>query len=126
MHYFWVQNLQKWFRNEIYHSTLLDPKRCLRVFPSILQTFQASNDQKLVFWPEFTISSYRTCENGFATKSTILPHWTPNDVLECFGAFRKPLEHKMKQNLSFGPQCTISGYRTCENGFVTKSTILPH
>ena len=126
MHYFEVPKLRKWFRNEINHSTSLDPIRCLRVFRSVLQTFRRKMMQNLCFWPEFTISGYRTCENSFATKSTILPHWTPNDVSKCFGAFRKPLEHKMMQNLSFGPQCTISGYRTCENGFVTKSTILPH
>ena len=82
--------------------------------------------QNLCFWPEFTISRYRTCENGFATKSTILPHWTTKDVSECFGAFCKPLEHKMMQNLCFCPEFTILGNRTSENGFARKSTILPH
>ncbi|MGF1973940.1 hypothetical protein ACQUI1_14840, partial [Staphylococcus aureus] len=65
--------------------------------------------QNLSFGPQCTISGYRTCENGFAMKSTILPHWTPKYVSECFEAFRKPLEHKMMQNLSFRPQCTIFG-----------------
>ena len=32
----------------------------------------------------------------------------PNNVSECFEAFHNPLEHKMMQNLCFGPQCTIS------------------
>ena len=36
MHYFGVPNLRKWFRNEIYHSTQLDPKWFLTVFLSIL------------------------------------------------------------------------------------------
>ena len=29
------------------------------------------------------------------------------------------------QNLCFGPECTISGYRSCENGFAKKTPILP-
>ena len=42
------------------------------------------------------------------------------------GAFRKPLARQKRQNLCFGPECIILGYRSCENGFVIKSTILPH
>jgi hypothetical protein len=27
-------------------------------------------------------------------------------------------------NLCSGPECTISGYRSCEHGFITKASIL--
>ena len=49
IHYFRIPKLQKCFRNEINHSTPLEPKWCLRVFRSILQTFDTSNEAKLVF-----------------------------------------------------------------------------
>jgi hypothetical protein len=40
------------------------------------------------------------------------------------GAFKKHTECKKMQNLCFSPDCTISGYRSCEHGFVTKACIL--
>ena len=46
---FRVPKLRKCFRNEINLSTPLEPKRCLRFFRSILQTFGSSNEAKLVF-----------------------------------------------------------------------------
>ena len=49
MHYFEVLKLWKWFCNEINYPTPVDPKRCLRVFRSISQTFSTSNKAKLVF-----------------------------------------------------------------------------
>ena len=61
------------------------------------------------FEPQCTILRYRTCENGFTTKSTILPHQTPNDVWKYFRAFRNPSRHQMRQNLCFGTQSTIFG-----------------
>ena len=126
IHYFGLPNFRKWFRKEINNSTSLDPNDVWECFGAFCKPFWRKMMQNLWFWPEFTISGYRTCEDGFATKSTILPHWTTNDVSVCFGAFRKPMEHKMMLNLSFGPQCTILGYRTCETSFAAKSTILPH
>ena len=44
-----VPKLRKLFRKKINDSTPLDPKRCLRVFCSISQTFSTSNEAKLVF-----------------------------------------------------------------------------
>ena len=82
--------------------------------------------QDMCFGPECTISGYRSCKNGFTPKASMLLHWTQNDVWECFGAFRKPSEFKKMQNLCFGPECTISGYRSCENGVVPNASILLH
>ena len=107
-------------------STSLAPNNVSECFGAFRKPLEHKMMQNLCFGPQCTISGYRTYENGFTTKSNILPHWTPNNVSECFGAFHKPLEHKMMENLSFRPQCTITGYRTYENGFATKSTILPH
>ena len=177
MHYFGVPKLRKWFRNEINHSAPLDASRRFRVFRSISQTFSTSKEAKLVirawmhyfrvpklrkwfcneinqsttldpqmmfksvsehfanlqhvkrgktsvFGPEYTISGYRSWENGFAMKSTILPH-SPNDVWECFWAFHQPSASQKRQNLYFERECTISRYRSCKNGFAMKSTIPP-
>ena len=52
---------------------------------------------------------YRTCENGFATKSTILPNYTQNDAWECFVAFCKPFGRQTLQNLCFGRNSLFQG-----------------
>ena len=41
-------------------------------------------------------------------------------VLEDFANFRHV------NNLCFGPECTVTGYRSCKNGFATKASILLH
>jgi hypothetical protein len=129
----------------------------------------------MCFRTECPISGYRSCENGFVTKASILLHWTqnedwecfqhfrylrnvkrcktcvsglnapfgvpklqiwfrnqsihstpldPNDYLECFGAFRKPKENKMMQNLCLGPECTIFWHQSYKDRLVTKASIL--
>ena len=76
--------------------------------------------QNLCFRPHCTILGYRSCENDFTKKASILLHLRPNDVWECFRAIRKPSARKTLQNLCFRPHCTISGYRSCDNGFTKK------
>jgi hypothetical protein len=63
----------------------------------------------MYFGTKCTISGYRSCENGFVTKASILLHWTQNEDRECFSAFSIPSECKKMQNLCFGPECNIWG-----------------
>ena len=126
LHYFMVQKLRKWFRNEINHSTPLDPKRCLSVFVSISQTFSTSNEAELVFGPECTNSGVPKLRKWFRDE---IDHSTPSDPKWCLRVFWRISQTFCTSNeakLRFDPACTISGYRSCENGFATKSTILPH
>jgi hypothetical protein len=80
--------------------------------------------QNLCFETECTILEYRSCENHFPPNASILIPCTNNGVCECFGAVWKPSKYKMKQNLCFGPECTISGYRSCENYIPPNASIL--
>jgi hypothetical protein len=57
--------------------------------------------------PTALFRGYRSCENGFVTKASILLHKTQNEDLECFSAFSMHLECKKMQNLCFEPECTI-------------------
>ena len=111
MHNFSVPKLGKWFRNEINHSTPLDPNDVWECFGAFRNTSARQTRQNLCFRPKCTISGYMSCENSFATKSSIM---SPNDVWECFRAFCKPLACQKRKNLCFVPECTISGYRSCE------------
>ena len=99
------------------HWTQNDVWEC---FGAFRKPWTCKKMQNLWFRPKCTISGHRCSENGFATKASIRLHWTQNDDWECFGAFRKHSACKKIQNLCFGPQCTISGYQNCENGFAPK------
>ena len=79
--------------------------------------------QNLCFGCECTILRDRSCENGFAPNASILLHQTQDDVWVCFEALRNVSECKKMQNLCFGSECTISGYRSCENDFPTNAPI---
>jgi hypothetical protein len=80
------------------------------MFGSVSKHFanlQHVKDANLVFraWMHyFRVPSCKAC---------ILLHWTQNGVWECFRAFRQPSARKKMQNLCFGPECTILGYRSC-------------
>jgi hypothetical protein len=76
MHYFGVPKLWS------IHSNSLDPKWCLGVFRSISLTLGTSKMKNSCFGTECTILVYQSCE------TSILIHWTQNEVWECFGAFR--------------------------------------
>jgi hypothetical protein len=52
---------------------------------------------------------YPSCENCFATNTSILLHLTKNDVWKCFGSFHKPSMCEKMLNLCFRTECTISG-----------------
>jgi hypothetical protein len=106
MHYFRVPKLWS------IHSSLLDPKWCLRVFQSISLPSTRKKMKNLCFEPECTISGYQTCEGS------ILLHWNLNYVWERFRAFRLPSACKKMKNLCLGPECTISGYLTCEGSIL--------
>jgi hypothetical protein len=123
MHYLRVPKLRIWFHNQSIHSTPLDQNWWLEVFFSISETLGNSKDAKLVFrtWMHYFV--VQKLEKSFITKAyTLLQltqiHW------ECFGAFQKPSECKMIQNLCFEPECTIFGCQSCKKRFVTKASIL--
>jgi hypothetical protein len=63
--------------------------------------------QNLCFGPKCTISGYQSFE------TSILVHWTQNDVWECFIVFSN-LRYVKDAKLVFEPECTISGYQCCE------------
>ena len=79
MHYFEVPMLWEWFRNEINYPSPIDPKRCLRVFWSISQTFGTSNEAKLMFraWMHyFGVSMLRKWFRNEINHSTpVNPKW---------------------------------------------------
>ena len=126
MHYFGVLKLRKQFRTKIIHSTALDPKWCLGVLWTISEPSECKKVQNLCFEPECTMSGCQSCENGFAPNASILLHWNQNKVRECFGAFRKLSACEKMLNLCFEHGCTIPGYRSCENSFTSKASILLH
>ena len=126
MHYFEVPMLQKWFRSKINNSTILDLKRCLRVFRSISKTFGTSNEEKLVFRAWMHYFGIPKLQKWFRNK---INHSTTLDLKRCLRVFRSISQtsaHQTRQKLCSGPECTIWGYTSCKNGFATKSTILPH
>ena len=107
MHYFRVPKLRKWFHNEINHSTPLDPKRCLRVFCIISQTFYTSNEAKLVFRDYMHFFRVPKLRKWFRYEINHSTPLNPNNLWECFGAFLKPSARQTWQNLCFGLACTI-------------------
>jgi hypothetical protein len=50
----------------------------------------------------------------------------PKLCLGVFLALCKSSAFEMMQNLCFGPECSISGYQSCENGFEPNASILLH
>jgi hypothetical protein len=98
----------------------------LCVFWSIWKPSECKMKQNLYFKQECTILGYGSCENHFPPNAFILIPHTNNGVCKCFGAFWKPSKCKMKQNLCFGAECTISGYRSCEYYFPPNASILIH
>jgi hypothetical protein len=125
IHYFGHQSCENRFPPHI-HSNPLDLKWCLCVFWSIWKPSECKMKQNLYFKQECTILGYGSCENHFPPKAFILIPHTNNGVWKCFGAFWKPSECKIKQNLCFGAECTISGYRSCEYYFPPNASILIH
>jgi hypothetical protein len=85
MHYFGVPKLWS------IHSSPLDSKWCLRVFPEHFSNLRYVKDEKLVFRARMHYFGYQSCE------ASILVHWTQNDVPECFRAFRKPWASKRRK-----------------------------
>ena len=85
MHYFEVPKLQKWFHNEINHSTLLDTKWCLRVFRSISQTFNTLNEAKLLF--QTWMHCFWVSKLGKWFRYEII-HSNPLDSRGCLRVFR--------------------------------------
>jgi hypothetical protein len=71
-------------------------------------------------------SVYRISNNGVTPNASVPLHWTPNDVLLSFGAFRKPFVCKEMQNLCFRPKCTILVYRSSGSGLPPNASILLH
>ena len=111
MHYFGVPNFRKKFYHERIQSNLLDPKQCLGLFPSILQNFATKNHAKLVFqdWKHcFGVMNFRQKFSHEHLQSNLL------DPKRCLGVFRSIPQRFITQNLCFGAEYSISGYRTSE------------
>ena len=116
----------KMVRNKINQSTPLDPKWCLRVFQSISQTFGTSNEEKLVFWSKTHYFGVPKLRKWFRNEIIHSIALDPKRSLRVFRSISQTSAHQTRQKLCPGPECTISGYRSCENGFVTKSSNLPN
>ena len=126
MHYFGVPTLQKLFRNKLsfpLHQTQNEVQEC---FGAFLKPSTCKKIKTCVSGPKCTILGYRSGKNGFGTKASVLLHQTQNDVRQCLRALCKHSSFKKMQNFHFGTECTILGYRSCENSFATKASILIH
>src|SRR5919109_1432486 len=109
-------------------------------YRSIWKTFGTSNEEELCFVHECTTSGYRSCENGFAypirSQTMFESVWEHLEDLRhvkrgrtcvsCMNALHQGTEVvKMvsptplvpKRHLCVVHERTISGYRSCENGF---------
>ena len=81
--------------------------------------------QKLCFEAEYTIPEYRTSGKSFAMNASNPTYYTEDNVLECFGAFRKSSASKTMQNQCFRAERNILVYRAFEKSFATnKSNII--
>ena len=122
MHYLGVPNFRKMFYMEHIQSNLLHPKWLLEMFKSIVQTFETKNLAKLVFWWGMHYLGYRTFRKCFATNTSNQTCYIQNDGWKCLAALCKPSTQKTLQNLCFGAECTVSGYRTFGKYFATNTS----
>jgi hypothetical protein len=101
MHYFGVPKLRSM------HSTPLEPKLCLGVFQSISLTFGTQKMQNMCFGVECTISGTKVVKHPFYSIG-------PKLMFGCVTGYFANLWHVKDEKLVFEPECTISGYQTCE------------
>jgi hypothetical protein len=83
----------------------IGPKLMFRSVSECFSNLQQVKDVKLASEPECTISGHQSCETF-----PLVPKW-------CFGVFRSislTLPGKTMQNLCFGTEYSVSGYRSSE------------
>ena len=103
MHYFRVSKLGKWFRNEIIHSNPLDPTWCLRVFRSTSQTFDTSNEAKLVFWVGMHYFEIPKLQKWFCNEISHSMPLDPKWYLRVFRSISQNFDTSNEAKLVFRP-----------------------
>jgi hypothetical protein len=107
MHYFGVLKLQS------IHSTPLEPSKCLIVFRSISLIFCTLKEAKLVFQGLNALFRYtKVANHPFYSIGTKMMFGSVSEH------FANLLHVKRSKTCVSGPECTISGYWSCESSIL--------
>jgi hypothetical protein len=92
-------------------------------FGAFCKCSKCEKDAKLVYRAWMHYFRVPKLRNWFRTKCIHCTALDPKWFLQVFWNIRQPSACEKMQYLCFGLECTISGYRCCENGFTPNASI---